>query len=74
MATTHPSLAALVRRQIEAHYPYAACDDCLAVLLFASSAQEVREESIVVARIDGFTRRRRVCYRCRRAVEMTAQE
>jgi hypothetical protein len=50
MATTHPSLAALVRRQIEAHYPYAACDDCLAVLLFAS-AQEVREESIVVARM-----------------------
>jgi hypothetical protein len=73
VATTHPSLAALVRRQIEAHYPYAACDDCLAVLLIASG-QEVREAAIVVARTDGFTRRLRVCYRCRRAVELTAQE
>ena len=73
MPATHPSLAALVRRQIEVHYPYAACDDCLAKLLIAA-AEEVREAAIEVARTDRFARRLRVCYRCRRAVELTEQE
>jgi hypothetical protein len=73
MAATSATLAALVRRLIEVHYPYAACDDCLAVLL-VSSAQEVREAAIEVARGDGFARRLRVCYKCRRAVELSAQE
>lgn len=73
MAVARPTLAALVRRQIEVHYPYAACDKCLAVLLIGS-AQEVSEAAIEVARADGFARRLRVCYKCRRAVELTAQE
>jgi hypothetical protein len=73
MAVTRPTLAALVRRQVEAHYPYAACDDCLAALLI-STTEEVRKAALEVARIDGFTRRLRVCYKCRRAIELTAQE
>jgi hypothetical protein len=73
MAATRPTLAARVRRQVEIYAPYAACDDCLAVLLIAS-AEEVHEAAIVVARADGFARRLRVCYKCRHAVELTAQE
>lgn len=73
MAVTRPTLAALVRRQVEIHYPYASCDDCLAVLLI-STPEEVREAAIEVARTNGFARRLRVCYKCRRAVELTAQE
>jgi hypothetical protein len=73
MAVTRPTLAALVRRQVEVHYPYAACDDCLATLLI-STPEEIRDAAIEVARIDGFTRRLRVCYKCRRVVELTAQE
>ena len=73
MATTHPSLAAQIRRQVEAHYPYAACDDCLAVLVVAP-VNEVREAALVVAREDGFVRRVRLCYTCRRTVELTARE
>ena len=73
MAATHPSLAAVIRRQIEVRYPYAACDDCLATLVIAT-AEEVREAATALARTDGFARRRRVCYRCRRAVELTEQE
>jgi hypothetical protein len=73
LGTTHPSFAAQVRRQIEAHHPYAACDDCLAPLVVASP-DEVRQAAVVVAKEDGFTRSVRVCYICRRAVELTAQE
>ena len=73
LATTHPSLAAQIRRQVEAHDPYAACDDCLAVLLIAPVG-EVREAAIVVAKEDGFMRRLRVCYTCKRTVELTAHE
>jgi hypothetical protein len=73
MATTHPSLAAQIRRQVEAHYPYAACDDCLADFLLAP-LNEVTAAALVVAREDGFMRRVRVCYRCHRAIELTAQE
>lgn len=73
MATTHPSLAAQIRRQIEAQYPYAACDDCLAVLLIAS-LDEVRQASFVVAGADGFMRRLRVCNTCRRTLELTSRD
>ena len=73
MATTHPSLAAQIRRQVEAHYPYAACDDCLAVLLLAS-VDEIRAAALIVAIEDGFVRRLRACYTCRRTVELTARE
>jgi hypothetical protein len=73
LATTHPSLAAQVRQQIKACYPYAACDDCLAVFVIAPP-NEVHQAALVVAKEDGFMRRMRVCYRCRRAVELTAQE
>jgi hypothetical protein len=73
VATIYPSLAAQVRRQVEAHYPYAACDDCLAVLLVAS-VDELRAAAVVVALEDGFIRRLRVCYTCRRTVELTARE
>lgn len=73
LATTHPSLEAQVRRQIEAHYPYAACDECLAPLVVAS-VDEVRQAALVVAKEDAFTRSVRVCFTCRRAVELTAHE
>jgi hypothetical protein len=73
MATTHPSLAAQVRRQIEARFPFAACDDCLAALLIAP-AHAVREASLVVAKDDGFMRRLRVCQMCRRTVELTSRD
>jgi len=73
LAATHPSLAVQIRRQVEAHYPYAACDDCLTLLVLAP-LNEVRDAALVVAREDGFARRMRVCYTCRRAVELTAHE
>lgn len=73
MAMTHPSLRAQVRRQIEAHYPYAACDDCLADFVVAP-VDEVVAAALVVAREDGFMRRVRVCYRCRRTVELTGRD
>ena len=73
MATTHPSLAAQIRRQIEAQYPYAACDDCLAAL-FLATVDETRQASLVVAHEDGFMRRIRVCNTCRRTVELTSRE
>jgi hypothetical protein len=70
---TQPSLAAQVRRQIETSYPYAACDDCLAVL-FVASLDETREAALTVARTEGFMRRLRVCSMCRRAVELTSRD
>lgn len=73
MAMTHPSLAAQIRRQIEAQFPYAACDDCLAVLLIAPE-NEVRQASLVVAQEAGFMRRLRLCQTCRRTVELTSRE
>lgn len=73
LATLHPSLAAQVRREVEAHYPYAACDECLAAVLIAP-VQEVREAALVVAHENGFVRRVRACYTCRRSVELTALE
>jgi hypothetical protein len=73
LAAMHPSLAAQIRREVEAHYPYAACDDCLAVFVVAP-VNEVTAAALVVAREDGFIRRVRVCYRCHRALELTAQE
>ena len=73
MATTHPSLAAQIRRQIEAHHPYAACDDCLVPLVLAP-VDEVRQAALVVAKEEGFTRRLRACYTCGRTVELTAHE
>jgi hypothetical protein len=73
LAITHPSLAAQIRRQIEARFPYAACDDCLASLVVAP-ADQVREAALVVAKDDGFMRRLRVCQMCRRTVELTARE
>jgi hypothetical protein len=73
MATTHPSLAAEVRRQIERQYPFAACDDCLAVLLTASVV-DLRQASLVVATQHGFIRRLRVCYTCRRTIELTSRD
>ena len=73
MATTHPSLAAQIRRQVEADYPYAACDACLADLLLAS-VDEVRVAALVVALEDGFIRRVRACYTCRLTVELTGRE
>lgn len=42
MATTRPSLAAQIRRQAEARYPYAACDDCLPVLSSLQSTRYVK--------------------------------
>jgi len=73
LATALQSLAAQIRRQVEANYPYAACDDCLTLIVLAP-VDEVRQAAIVVAREDGFVRRVRVCYRCRRGVELTAHE
>jgi hypothetical protein len=73
MAITHPSLAVQIRRQIEAQYPFAACDDCLAVLLIATP-DEIRQASLVVAKDEGFMRRVRVCNTCRRTVELTSRE
>jgi hypothetical protein len=73
LAITHPSLAAQIRRQVDAQYPYAACDDCLAGLLIVS-VDEVRVASLVVAREEGFMRRVRFCYTCRRTVELTSRE
>ena len=73
MATTHPSLAAQIRRQIEEHYPYAACDDCLARLVIAP-VDEVRQAALVVAKEEHFVRRLRVCYICQSTVELTAHE
>ena len=73
VATTHPSLAAQVRRQIEAQYPYAVCDECLAALLLAT-LDEVLPASRVVASAEGFMRRVRVCNTCRRTVELTSRD
>jgi hypothetical protein len=73
MAMTHPSLAAQIRRQIEARFPYAACDDCLAALVVAP-LEETRQAALVVAKEDGFMRRLRVCSACRRTVELTSRE
>src|SRR5688500_4617483 len=53
LATTHPNLAAQIRRQIEAQFPFAVCDDCLAVLLIAP-VDEVHQAALVVTKEDGF--------------------
>jgi len=73
LATTHPSLAAQIRRQIESQYPSAACDECLAALLLAT-LDEVLPASLVVASGEGFMRQLRVCNTCRRTVELTSRE
>jgi uncharacterized protein with PIN domain len=73
MATTHPSVAAQIRRQIEAQYPAAACDDCLATLLIVT-LEEVRHALLVVAQQDGFMRGVWLCSTCRRTVEMTSRD
>jgi hypothetical protein len=72
-AMGHPSLAAQIRRHIEAQYPYAACDDCLGVFLIAP-LDEVGEAALMVAKEKGFMRRMRLCYTCRRNVELTSQD
>jgi len=73
LATTHPSLAAQIRRQIEAQYPFAACDKCLAVLLIAP-LNEARQAALVVAKEEGFMPRIRYCSTCRRTVELTSRD
>jgi hypothetical protein len=73
MAIAHPSLAAQIRQHIEAQYPYAACDDCLGVLLMAP-LDEVREAALVVAKEERFMRRMRFCCTCRRTVELTSRD
>jgi hypothetical protein len=73
LATTHPNLAAQIRRQIEAQFPFAVCDDCLAVLLIAP-VDEVHQAALVVTKEDGFMRRLRLCYKCRRTVELTSRD
>ena len=71
MAMTHPSLAAQIRREIQAHHPYAACDDCLASSLLVP-VDEIRQAALVVAKEEGFERRVRACYTCSRTIELTA--
>jgi hypothetical protein len=73
MAMTHPSLAAQIRHDIESQYPV-----CRVRRLSRRPprcyADEVLAAALVVASEPGFERRLRACYKCRRTVELTAQE
>jgi hypothetical protein len=66
----HQPLSLQIRDLLKGDLPFAFCDACLA-LRFAESLEETRAAAILVAREDGFMRKVRVCYACRRAIEMT---
>ena|SRR5687767_119182 len=59
-----------IRKLLTVDMPFAYCDSCLA-LRFRESLADTRAAAMLVAREDGFMRKVRVCYGCKRAVEMT---
>ena len=67
---THQPLSLKVRNLLKEDAPFAFCDACLA-LRFAESLEDTRAAAILLAREDGFMRKVRVCYGCKRAIEMT---
>ena len=59
-----------IRELLRLDAPFAFCDACLAAR-FAEPLEDTRAAAMLVAREHGFMRRVRVCYGCKRAVEMT---
>ncbi len=55
---------------VRALRPFAFCDECLAVRL-GIGADEAARAALAVASLPSFARRRRLCYSCRRTIELT---
>jgi hypothetical protein len=53
-------------------YPYAYCDDCLALDLMESNIERVTIAASEVATLDAFIRTRRECSRCGQTRQLTA--
>ena len=64
------SLSLQIKTVLTDDRPFAYCDACLALRL-SQSLEHARAAAILLAREDGFARTVRVCYACRRAIEMT---
>ena len=64
------SLSLQIRKKLTDDKPFAYCDACHALRLH-ESLEDARAAALLVAREDGFMRKVRVCYDCKRAVEMT---
>jgi hypothetical protein len=63
-------LSVQIRNLITDDVPFAYCDGCLA-LRFRESLEDTRAAAMLVAREHGFMRKVRVCYGCKRGIEMT---
>ena len=66
----HERLSQQIRGLLKDDAPLAFCDACLA-FRFDESLEDARTAALLLAREDGFMRKVRVCYGCKRAVEMT---